>query len=213
MVGVKNGRRPTQNVMGTSVSANQVTKKLYRCFSATLEPSLCFWVILWRRVSRISIWGAMPNVIQEVSVLSTSKRGLVYLTPNDWKLLADKAVRVIFRKGETLVQRGKKSNGVFLILKGTARVQIPSQANSPEIRPGQICGDMSFLEDAPASANVIASEEVEAYQLDRPTLESLFELFPHLASRFYRSLAMNLSRRLRELIEPRTDKAAMGRES
>jgi CRP-like cAMP-binding protein len=61
---------------------------------------------------------------------------------------------------------------------------------------------MSFLEDAPASVNVVAKQDVEAYHLDRPTLESLFEIFPHLASRFYRSLAMNLSRRLRELIGP-----------
>jgi CRP-like cAMP-binding protein len=60
---------------------------------------------------------------------------------------------------------------------------------------------MSFLEDAPASANVTAEQDVEALHVDRSTLESLFELFPHLASRFYRSLATNLSRRLRDLIE------------
>jgi CRP-like cAMP-binding protein len=81
-------------------------------------------------------------------------------------------------------------------------VQIPPRTTSPEIRPGEICGEMSFLEDMPASANVVAHEDVEAYHLDRPALESLFELFPHLASRFYRSLATNLSRRLREMIEP-----------
>jgi CRP-like cAMP-binding protein len=48
----------------------------------------------------------------------------------------------------------------------------------------------------------MAKQDVEAYHLDRSTLDSLFEIFPHLASRFYRSLAMNLSRRLRELIGP-----------
>lgn len=145
----------------------------------------------------------MPKVIeQEVSVLSSSKDGLVYLTPNDWTLVADKASRVSFRKGQTLIHKGKRSDGVYLLLKGTARVQIPPRTTSPEIRPGEICGEMSFLEDMPASANVIAHEDVEAYHLDRPALESLFELFPHLASRFYRSLATNLSRRLREMIEP-----------
>jgi CRP-like cAMP-binding protein len=144
----------------------------------------------------------MPKVIeQEVSVLSSSKNGLVYLTANDWSLVADKASRVSFRKGQILVHKSKRSNGIFLLLKGTARVQIPPQTKSPEIGPGEICGEMSFLEDAPASANVIAHEDVEAYQLDRPTLESLFELFPHLASRFYRSLATNLSRRLRDMID------------
>jgi CRP-like cAMP-binding protein len=144
----------------------------------------------------------MPKVIeQEVSVLTSSKDGLVYLTPNDWTLIVDKASRVAFRKGQILVHRGKRSNGVYLLVKGTARVQIAAQASSPEIGPGEICGEMSFLEDAPASANVVADNDVEAYHLDRPTLESLFELFPHLASRFYRSLATNLSRRLRDLID------------
>jgi len=146
----------------------------------------------------------MSKVIeQELSVLASSKNGLVYLTPNDWTLVADKASRVTFRKGQTLVHKGKRSDGVYLLLKGSARVQIPSQAASPEIGPGEICGEMSFLEDAPASANVIAREDGEAYHLDRAALEKLFELFPHLASRFYRSLATNLSHRLRELIGPR----------
>jgi hypothetical protein len=49
---------------------------------------------------------------------------------------------------------------------------------------------------------VVARESVEAFYLDRPTVQSLFELFPHLGSRFYRSLASSLSRRLRELISP-----------
>jgi extracellular factor (EF) 3-hydroxypalmitic acid methyl ester biosynthesis protein len=146
----------------------------------------------------------MPKVIaQEVSVLSSSKHGLVYLTPNDWTLVADKASRVNFRKGQTLVHRGKRSNGVYLVVKGRARVQILSHSTSPEIGPGEVCGEMSFLDDVPASADVIAQEDVAAYYLDRATLESLFELFPHLASRFYRSLATNLSHRLREWIEPR----------
>ncbi len=138
---------------------------------------------------------------QEVSVLSSSKHGLVYLTPNDWTLVADKASRVNFRKGETLVHKGKKSNGVYLLVKGTARVHISSQNASPEIGPGEICGEMSFLEDSPASAGVIANQDIEALHLDRATLERLFELFPHLASRFYRSLAINLSRRLRDMID------------
>jgi len=148
----------------------------------------------------------MPKATeQEMSVLSSSKHGLVYLTANDWALIADKASRVQFKKGDILVQRGKRANGVYLLLKGTAQVQIPSQPTGPSIGPGEICGEMSFLEDAAASANVVAEGVVEAYHLDHPTLQSLFELFPHLASRFYRSLATNLSRRLRDLIGPSSE--------
>jgi CRP-like cAMP-binding protein len=139
---------------------------------------------------------------RELSVLSSAKHGLVYLTANDWALVADKAGHVHFKKGDLMVRQGKKGNGVYLLLKGTARVQILSQAIGPAIGPGEICGEMSFLEDARASASVVAEGDVEAYYLDRPALQGLFELFPHLASRFYRSLATNLSRRLRELIGP-----------
>jgi len=157
-------------------------------------------------------WGEldMSKVLEEeVSVLSNSKNGLVYLTTNDWALFVDKAKRVTFRKGQILVHRGKATDGIYLILAGRARVQIPSKAVSPEIGPGEICGDMSFLEDAPASANVVAHQDIEAYHLDRAAMEKLFELFPHLASRFYRSLATNLSRRLRELIGPSLELASL----
>jgi CRP-like cAMP-binding protein len=63
-----------------------------------------------------------------------------------------------------------------------------------------VCGEISFLDELPATATVIARDETDTYYLDRPTLLSLFELFPHLGSRFYRSLASILSRRLREVI-------------
>lgn len=148
---------------------------------------------------------------QELSVLSSNKNGLVYLTANDWALIADKATRVTFKAGEHLVKRGRRTHGVYLVLKGTAAVEIPP---SPErvIGPGDACGEISFLDELPATANVVANDEVEAFYLDRPTLQSLFELFPHLGSRFYHSLAVILSHRLRQVIgQPALSKANSGR--
>ena len=137
---------------------------------------------------------------QDVSVLSAAKQGLVYLTANDWALIADKAARMNFKAGETIVQRGRRTHGLYLLLKGTASVQIPSQGTSPAIGVGQVCGEISFLDELPATANVVAQEAVEAYYLDQATLQTLFELFPHMGSRFYHSLASSLSRRMRDLI-------------
>jgi CRP-like cAMP-binding protein len=140
------------------------------------------------------------DIQQDVSLLSAAKLGLAFLTANDWALIADKAIRVSFNKGAAVVEEGKLTNGVYLLLKGSARVELPRRVTFPAIGPGEICGEVSFLDELPATASVIALEPVEAYFLNRPTLHSLFELFPHLASRFYRSLAVNLSRRLRDLI-------------
>jgi CRP-like cAMP-binding protein len=139
---------------------------------------------------------------QDVSVLSVAKTGLVFLTSNDWALIADKAARLEYKAGDSIVQKGKRTHGVYLVLKGTAAVQIPVKGMSLGINPGEVCGEISFLDELPATANVVAREAVEAYYLDRPTLQSMFELYPHLGSRFYRSLASILSRRLREMIDP-----------
>jgi len=148
----------------------------------------------------------MPKTVQQdVSVLSAAKQGLVYLTANDWALMADKATPVSFKEGQFVVEKGKPTNGVYLLLKGTARVELPSRVPYPAIGPGEICGELSFLDEIPASVSVVAQGPVEAYFLDRPTLYSLFELFPHLASRFYKSLATNLARRLRDVIAPKAD--------
>ena len=144
----------------------------------------------------------MPKATQQqdLSVLSSAKHGMVYLTANDWALIVDKATRVQFKAGERIIQQGKRTSGIYLLIKGAASVQIPEVEIPPAIGPGEVCGEISFLDEQPATVNVVAKEAVEAYYLDRQTLQSLFELFPHLGSRFYRSLAANLARRLRELI-------------
>jgi CRP-like cAMP-binding protein len=138
----------------------------------------------------------------DLSILSAAKSGLRYLKPNDWALIADKASRVRFKKGDYLMQSGKQPDGVYLLLKGSAQVRIPYRDKHPSLGPGEVCGEMSFLENGRASVSVVADEAVEAYLIDWATLQELFELFPHLGSRFYRSLATNLSRRLRDLIVP-----------
>ena len=137
---------------------------------------------------------------QDIAVLSSAKLGLAYLTANDWALVADKATRRQFKAGESILQQGKNAHGFYVIVKGTATAHIPPQGPFRTISPGEVCGEISFLDELPATANVVAKGAVETLFVDRPTLQSLFELFPHLGSRFYRSLAAILSRRLREVI-------------
>lgn len=144
---------------------------------------------------------AKDNHQQDITILLSAKHGLGYLTANDWALISDKAARVQFKSGEQFVYRGRRTHGIYLLVKGTASVQIAGHVIPREIGPGDVCGEISFLDEQPATADVVANEAVSAYYLDRPTLQSLFELFPHLGSRFYRSLASILSRRLREVID------------
>jgi CRP-like cAMP-binding protein len=140
-----------------------------------------------------------PAQEQLVSTLRNAKNGLQYLTQNDWILLVDRAKHVVIKRGDSLIQQGKQIRTVYLLLKGKVTIEA-SKTTIAQIGVGQICGEMAFLEDTLASATATAEEDVEAYALSWSALSDLFELFPHLASRFYRSLAVNLSRRLREQI-------------
>jgi CRP-like cAMP-binding protein len=135
-----------------------------------------------------------------LAVLQTAKNRLEYLTQNDWMLIVDRAKRTAFNKDDVLIHAGKQHKTVYLLVKGSARVQSPSKAFIAQIEPGEICGEMAFLENGVASAHVTAAGALEVCAIDWSTLLDLFELYPHLGSRFYRSLAVNLSRRLRETI-------------
>jgi len=138
-----------------------------------------------------------------LAILQSAKSGLEYLTPNDWTLLVDRAKRISFHKGDVVIQHGKQVKTIYLLIRGTAKVETLAKAVVARIGPGQVCGEMAFLEHGAASATVTADEDLEACSIEWTELSDLFELFPHLGSRFYRSLAVNLSRRLRDQIASR----------
>ena len=139
---------------------------------------------------------------QLLASLQEEKNRLQYLSHNDWMLLLDRAKPVTFNKGGVLLQQASQSNTLYLITAGKVKVSISGKFLA-YIGPGEICGEMAFLEDSRPSASATAEEEVQAFSIEWKTLIELFELFPHVASRFYRSLAVNLSRRLREQIVQR----------
>ena len=150
------------------------------------------------KLGRMSTHAAQSKELL-VSTLSTAKNRLQYLTVNDWMLIIDRAEKLKFKKGKVLIEQGKQLDLVYILASGKVNVTA-SGGFLAQVGPGQVCGEMAFLESGLASATATAEEDVEAYALQWKQLIDLFELFPHLASRFYRSVAINLSRRLREQI-------------
>jgi CRP-like cAMP-binding protein len=131
-------------------------------------------------------------------VLQTAKNRLEFLTQNDWMLIVDRAKRVLFPKDEFLIHQNRSNKAIFLICSGKVQVFTGAKSIIAHLGAGEICGEMAFLEGGVASASVVAIDDVEACAIEWSALKDLFELFPHLGSRFYRSLAVGLSRRLRD---------------
>src|SRR5919204_3899461 len=102
-----------------------------------------------------------------MSAVRTAKYPLQFLGANDWILITDKAAHVNFKKDERLIGRGAQLQTLYLLIKGTARVSILGKRIA-HIGPGEVCGEMAFLESSFASATVIAQDEVEAYAYGLP---------------------------------------------
>ncbi|BAZ43984.1 hypothetical protein NIES4102_09870 [Chondrocystis sp. NIES-4102] len=126
---------------------------------------------------------------------------LKYLTTEDYNVLLEKAQVTTYQQHEVIIKEGRLSEAIYFIRKGLVRVERAASGRDVAIaflEPGEIFGEMSFLENVPSSAAIIAQEEVEVCILDNQHLYSLLTSVPGLSDRFYRSLAYNLSSRLRK---------------
>jgi CRP-like cAMP-binding protein len=131
-----------------------------------------------------------------------ARNRLQYLTANDWVLINARAQRLAFRLGEVIIKEGSVGDTLYVIRQGSASVELTGTSSRTvvaQLEQEDICGDMAFIERSTATASVIAKEDrVEVDAIKAADLAQLFESFPGLASRFYRSLAVVLARRLRE---------------
>ncbi len=127
---------------------------------------------------------------------------LEFLTQNDWVLIAAKARRQTFTTAQEIITQGLPGDMIYILRSGSASVELSagdSKVKLATLNPGDICGEMSFLEKGNSTAAVVAnSDDVQVDAVQGSDLRQLFEAFPGLGVRFYRSLAVVLARRLRD---------------
>lgn len=122
---------------------------------------------------------------------------LEYLTENDWALLRSRSRHMSFRKGQVIIPISARPAALFIMKRGSATVEVTRGKVIARLVAGDICGEMAFIENSVASANGIAEIESEADAFDLAQVSEVFSSYPHLEARFYKSVALLLSRRLR----------------
>ena len=105
--------------------------------------------------------------------------------------------RARFQAGDVLIREGQSGEAFLLLTAGEAEV---SQAGKPLrlLEPGDHAGEMSLLDDSPASATVVATSDVEALVLYQRDFDNLLETLPSLGRRLLASLARWLREKERE---------------
>ena len=127
-----------------------------------------------------------------------------FLTDDDWALLVEKGETVDFHKDQVILEEGERRRALYVILEGSCRVERSHQEKDVKVADlglDEFFGDMNFLEGIGASASVIAEEPTKVLIITPEETNTLLLSVPGLATRFYQSLALSLSRRLRETTE------------
>jgi voltage-gated potassium channel len=86
------------------------------------------------------------------------------LTDDDLERVAKLGQRRRYASGEALVERDSDRGGLFVILSGTASVEVGGTTH--ELGPGDFFGEMALLGRTRRSASVSATEPVEALVID-----------------------------------------------
>lgn len=123
-----------------------------------------------------------------------------FLKPAEYQLLVEKAERRMYQPDEVLLKQGDKPAGILIIQKGTVKVTRENMGFQIEVAqhgPGEIFGEMSFIEAEPASTSVIATEPVGALLVTHQQVQEIINQNPGFYGRFFQSLAYILSQRLR----------------
>lgn len=104
------------------------------------------------------------DLIRRVSLFSK-------LTPDQAEALASTVSKKRFKRGEILVEQGKKSDALYIVLTGRTRVLMTDNKGREVIlatlTSGDYVGEMSLIDDAPHSATVVADQQVDVLVLGR----------------------------------------------
>lgn len=101
--------------------------------------------------------------------------------------------------GTTLIQEKSSIDALYILLEGQLSVIVGDSASPVHIatlRPGEIVGEISFVDSRPSSASVVAAQRSLVLAITRETLAAQLAKDQAFAARFYRSIASFLADRL-----------------
>jgi CRP/FNR family cyclic AMP-dependent transcriptional regulator len=130
------------------------------------------------------------ELIQRIPLFST-------LTPRQAQVIGDATTQRTCLRGENIVEQGKKSDALYIILRGRAQVLLSHPTRGEAVlailRHGEYVGEMSLIDNAPHSATVRTLTHTSLLVLER---HAFAQCLPQNSSMAY-AVMNGLVRRLR----------------
>lgn len=112
------------------------------------------------------------------------------------QLVADAVTKQRFKRGENIVEQGKNSAAMYIVLAGRARVLMSNDLGREVIlarlAQGDCIGEMSLIDGEPHSATVSAETQVDALVLGRLAFSQCLSASSLLAEAVMRALVQRL---------------------
>jgi len=117
----------------------------------------------------------------------------------EWLLATSQELEI--SAGTVLVQEGQEIENFYILIEGVMSVFHPEQQDKPisSVGPGQVIGEMSFVEDLPASASVKAVERCMLLAIPFELVRQEMDRDPVFGADLHTALLHILSSRLRLL--------------
>jgi len=124
------------------------------------------------------------------------------LTEEERVALLEKAQLQSFQVGQTIFEEGAAIDSIYVIANGTARIShrvvgtISAEIVGPR-GPGEVLGEMSYMDGEAASATLVADGDLDLLRIDRRDFDAMIAADQGFAVRLYHGLLLSLCERLR----------------
>jgi CRP-like cAMP-binding protein len=121
------------------------------------------------------------------------------LTDQDVIWLAGVGRRRRLARGAILIQEAVPVDTLYIVLEGKLEVLAgPQHRGVAQLLPGEMVGEMSFIDARPPSATVRAAGDAVVYAVAKTRLQEALAQDAAFAARFYKAIATFLSDRVRQ---------------
>lgn len=106
------------------------------------------------------------------------------LSTEELRQLAKATVVHVFAPGETLIRAGDEGSSMFVVHDGRVAVQVSERGTARTVATltdGNFFGEMALFTGEPRTANVVALEETEVFEIGHAAMKHIFETNPDLA--------------------------------
>jgi CRP-like cAMP-binding protein len=121
----------------------------------------------------------------------------------EMQIIHEMSTLISFSGGDNILNQSDLSMDLFIVVKGRLSVNMVYSSTREkrlqkiaELKPGDIFGEIGFLEGKRRSASITAMEAGQVLKMDGLKIHEIFEINQHMGYIMMRNIALVLARRL-----------------